>query len=534
MDGPEREPRADATPTGAVSLCLVRPPVVTAPWSLSYYGAVPPLGLAYVAAAARQAGHRVQVIDAPGEALEHGWPLHTAAGVLRAHGLEPAAIVARIAPGTQVIGVSNMFLHEWPTTRALLEAIRVAHPRALLIAGGENASAMAHELLAQCPALDAVVRGEGEGPLVALLARVAAGASLADIAGVVRRQGVHRRAPRIEQLDALPRPAWDLFPVARYLAQRRGGGVDRGPSMPLLTSRGCPYRCSFCSSPSMWGTRYVRRDPACVLDEIAWLQRSYGITNVDLHDLTAMLTKAWIVEFCDAIAARGLRFTWQLPSGTRSEAIDEAVARRMVDAGCRNFCYAPESGSVAELARMHKRVVPERLLRSLHGAVAAGMVTHASIIIGMPEQSAADVRATAGFIAKMAWAGLHTLSVLVFSPYPGSEAYQQALVRGELVRDEAWVYGSLLRSRGGGRNARGVHPRWSPRRLLALQLALLGGFFAISWLRHPRRAPATALAVLRGRQHTVLEQLAATKLAAARAWVREHVSGAMRTLRPAS
>ncbi|MFO0631717.1 MAG: radical SAM protein [Nannocystaceae bacterium] len=534
MDGPQREPWADATPLRAVSLCLVRPPAVTAPRSLSYYGAVPELGLAYVAAAARQAGHRVQVVDGPGEALDHGWPLVTAAGVLRAHGLPPAAIVARIAPGTEVIGVANMFLHEWPTTRALLEAIRVAHPRALLIAGGENASAMAHELLAQCAALDAVVRGEGERPIVALLAQVAAGAPLGELPGVVRRGGRQRPAPRIERIDALPWPAWDLFPIAHYLSHGSRGGVDRGPSMPLLTSRGCPYRCSFCSSPTMWGTRYVRRDPAGVLDEIADLQRRYGITNVDLHDLTAMLTKAWIVEFCDAIAQRGLRFTWQLPSGTRSEAIDEAVARRMVAAGCRNFCYAPESGSPAELARMRKRVVPERLLRSLRGAIAAGMVTHASIIIGMPEQTAADVRATAGFIAKMAWAGLHTLSVMVFSPYPGSEAYAQALSRGQLVRDEAWIYGSLLRSRGGGRNTRGVHPRWSPRRLLALQLGLLVGFFAISWARHPRRAPASLLAVLRGRQDTVLEQLAATKLTAARAWARERFTAVLRSLRPAS
>lgn len=509
---PPAPPHGPAVGAHPLRVCLVRPPVVTAPRSLSYYGAVPDLGLAYVAAAAREAGHAVAVVDGPGAAISHGWTVPTGLGPLRAHGLELDAIVDAVAPDTEVIGVTQMFLHEWPLTAELLRRLRRAHPHALIVAGGENATAMAPRMLAQCEALDAIVRGEGEDRFVALLAAAGAGRSPASVPGVVTRARLDMPASapsRRVELDALPWPAWDLFPIEAYLAHRHGSGVDLGRALPVLTSRGCPYRCSFCSSPQMWGTRYVRRDPERVLDEIEFLQRRYRVQNVNINDLTALLTKQWLLELCAAIERRGLRFTWQLPSGTRSEAIDREAAQRLVAAGCRNFCYAPESGAPTELTRMRKRVVPDRLLHSMRGAVDAGMVTHASIIIGMPGQSGRELLQTTRFIATMAWAGLHTLSVMVFAPYPGSEAYADAVAAGRIDHDERWIYGSLLRSIGGGRSH---HGRWGPRRLQFAQLGLLGGFFALSWLRRPKRMLDTVRTIVAGRQRTVLEQLLAAKL----------------------
>ena len=499
-------------------VCLVRPPVVTAPRSLSYYGAVPDLGLAYVAAAARAAGHAVSVVDGPGAAIDHAWTHPTTLGPLRAHGLELDAIVDAVPHDTEVIGVAQMFLHEWPLTAELLRRLRRTHPSAVLVAGGENATAMGPRMLAQCDALDAIVRGEGEDRFVALLTAVGTGHSPGVVPGVLTREatpaGIAAVPTRRLELDALPWPAWDLFPIEAYLAHRHGSGVDLGRSLPVLTSRGCPYRCSFCSSPQMWGTRYVRRDPERVLDEIEFLQQRHRVQNININDLTALLTKQWLLEFCAAIERRGLRFTWQLPSGTRSEAIDREAAQRLVAAGCRNFCYAPESGAPTELARMRKRVVPSRLLGSVRGAVEAGMITHASIIIGMPGQTTGELLQTTRFVAELAWAGLHTLSVMVFAPYPGSEAYETAVANGTVAHDERWVYGSLLRSFGGGRSH---HGQWGPRRLLATQLGLLGGFFALSWLRRPARVLQTANTLARGRQRTVLEQLIAAKLAPLRA-----------------
>jgi len=504
-------------------VCLIKPPTLTAPRSLSYFGSVPSLGLAYVAAALREAGHRVTVIDAPGEAYQQSWAFPTAVGSLVGQGLRPEQIVQRVPASADVVGVTHMFLHEWGLLRELLGEIRRHRPAARLVAGGENASAYWDRMLLECPALDACVRGEGEATMLELVEAWASGSSAREVPGVALRvdgQPVTTAArSRLRALDAWPAPAWDLFPLEPYLRHRGHGGVARGRSLPVLTSRGCPYRCTFCSSPSMWTTRYERRDPARVVDEIERLVARYGIDNFDLHDLTALLTKRWILEFCDELEGRGLRLTWQLPSGTRSEAVDREAAARLYAAGCRNFCYAPESGSTDTLRRIGKRVRLPALLGSLRGAVAEGLQTEANIIIGFPHESAADLRASVGLAAKLAVAGLHSLSVMVFAPYPGSEEYRRLREAGAIELDERYLYGSLLRSAGSGRSH---HPQLSARQLLALQLAVLVGFFGLQVVLRPRRGAAMVVHLLRREEHTVVDQFLATKLRqlgdAARRW----------------
>ncbi|MCB9702838.1 MAG: B12-binding domain-containing radical SAM protein [Myxococcales bacterium] len=481
---------------------------------------MPPLGIAYLAAAAREAGHEVRIVDASGEALDHTWPWPSAVGELRVQGLGLAAIVARIDPEVEVVGVSHMFLHQWPLLRALLPMIRARATRATIVLGGENATAFWPTILGECAAVDACVLGEGEATLVELLAAIAEGRPIAEIGGLALRDGARLRCtaarPRIAALDELPPPAWELLPVAAYLDHGCRSGVDRGRSMPVLTSRGCPYRCSFCSSPAMWGTRYRRRDPAAVVDEIEALVRRYGITNVDLNDLTAMLTKEWIVGFARAIAARGLGITFQLPSGTRSEAIDADAAAALHAAGCRNFTYAPESGSPATLRRIHKKVDLAALRRSLRAAEGAGLVTHASIIIGFPHERLGDLAATCGLVLRLALDGCHTAAVIVFSPYPGSEEYRRLLDAGAIRFDDAYYFGSLLRSAGG---LRSYHPLLGARALLGLQLGALVAFFAGQFARRPWRALGVLDRLRRGEESSVLEQFLATKLRQVRAGV---------------
>ncbi len=495
------------------TIALVKPPTLTAPRSLSYFGSVPSLGLAYVAGALRAAGHRVAVIDAPGQAWDATWTFSTSVGPLVAHGLRPAEIVARLPADVDVVGVTHMFLHEWGLLRGLLAEVRRQRPAALVVAGGENASAYWERMLLECAALDACVRGEGEATMLELVEAWSDGRPLASVPGLAVRVGgvpvATAPRPRLRGIDAWPRPAWDLFPLEPYLRGRGHGGVARGRSLPMLTSRGCPYRCTFCSSPSMWTTRYERRDPARVVDELQALVQAYAIDNFDLHDLTALLTKRWILAFCDELERRGLRLTWQLPSGTRAEAIDAEVAARLHAAGCRNFCYAPESGSPDTLARIGKQVRLPALLRSLEGAVAAGLRTEANIIIGFPHESTAELWQSARLALSLARRGLHSLSVMVFAPYPGSEEHQRLLAQGRIIHDDRYLYSSLLRSAG---SLRSHHPRLDARQLLLVQLGMLLGFFAAQYALRPWRLVEVPVGLVRGREQTVVDQFVATKL----------------------
>ena len=153
---------------------------------------------------------------------------------------------------------------------------------------------------------------------------------MTQVNGLVMRQDgkIVRTLPRgrIKAIDDIPWPAWNLVPLENYLSNGLGYGVDLGRSMPLIATRGCPYRCTFCSNPTMWTTKWIARKPNLVLDEIEHYINKYGAENIDFYDLTAIVQKEWIAEFCRLIKKRNLKFTWQLPSGTRSEAIDTEIS----------------------------------------------------------------------------------------------------------------------------------------------------------------------------------------------------------------
>src|SRR5688572_2977952 len=279
-------------------LCLIRPAIL----ELRYQATTltcPPIGLAYLAAAARAAGHDVTVIDAVGEAPTKSTLLED--DRLSVRGLTADEIVERVPADTDVLGVSCMFSQDWPYVKRVLRALRARFPRTLIVVGGEHVTALPEVVLEEV--VDYCVVGEGEETLVELLDAIRDGRPLAEVPGLVTRDAeaaVTRTAPRarVADVDSLPLPAWDLFPIEAYLGAGYGFGVDRGRGMPILATRGCPYRCTFCSSPTMWTTRWSARDPANVLDEIRGYIDRYGATNFDFYDLTAIIKREWIITFC--------------------------------------------------------------------------------------------------------------------------------------------------------------------------------------------------------------------------------------------
>jgi len=452
----EVEPAGDATAvrlTVAPSrrpadVVLVRPPVLVPRLALTA-PTCPPVGVAYLAATLREAGHRPTVIDAVGEAPDQFTPYGD--GHFLTHGLTDDEIASRVPAGAEVIGVSCMFSHEWPVTRRLLHALRARCPDALVVVGGEHATALPHHVLHDTDDVDVVVLGEGEETLLEVVDRRGSREALGEVHGCAVRDdrspdGVRIAPPRarIRAVDDIPPPAWDLIPLSEYLDRGHGFGVHRGRSMPLVATRGCPYQCTFCSNPAMWTTRWVPRSPRAVLSEIERYLDEYDAQNIDFYDLTAIVRRTWIVEFCELVIASGREFTWQLPSGTRSEAMDEEVVHLLRRAGCRNLSYAPESGSPAVLERIKKRVDLARMKRSMRAAVRAGINCKANIIMGFPGETHAELRQTLRFCAELAVLGLHDLSVTPFSPYPGTELYDELRASGRVAELDDEYFLSLM------------------------------------------------------------------------------------------
>ena len=494
-----------------VRVALVRPNVVIFPQSLSFYGPVPPIGLAYIAAVLRDAGHEVDVIDSVGEAMDVFEDFESPVGRLRRIGLSPDEVVARIHPDTQVLGVTNMFLHEWPLIRDVIEKAKAEYPNLVVMAGGDNATAYWPWMFEQSSALDYCVLGEGEATALELVNRVGQGLPMTGLQGIASRTPLDEEGAcdtglsiRTRKLDGIPRPAWDLFPIDEYLAYGDFWGVHRGRSMPMLATRGCPYKCSFCSSPQMWTTKYVVRDPDDVADEIAEYVEHFGVENVNFSDLTAITRRKWTLEFADALEARDLGISWQLPTGTRAEALDAEVLQRLWDTGCRNIKYAPESGSVRMLEIYDKRVKLDHILESLKAAEEIGIVTGVNVILGHPKEMWKDVWKSFTFLLRCAKAGCNDACVMIFGPYPGSADWKELVDDGTVVVDDDYHYVALSR---GSSQAVSYNPRMTARQLRWTQMSMMVVFYALSSILHPTRLWAYVRSLFTDKETTAVDQL---------------------------
>jgi len=483
-----------------MKVVLVRPPVLMPAFNMADL-VVPPIGPAYIAAALREAGHSVVLIDSVGLAIEQ-YNKHEHDTLL--HGLTFDEIVERIPPLTDCIGVSIQFSYEWPICRTLLQKIRQRFPGTLIIAGGEHVTATPEFSLADST-LDAIITGEGENTACELLKayETQGRRGLAEVAGLWFRDEAGRfqkTAPssRIKELEKIPRPAWDLLPLEEYLSRGYGFGVDRGRSVPVLASRGCPYQCTFCSNPAMWTTRWKPRDPNDLLDEIADLQKTYRATNFDFYDLTMIVKKEWIVDFCHAIEERGMRFTWQLPSGTRSEAITSEVTQLLYKTGCRNLSYAPESGSTETLNLIKKRVSLPKLMESMRQAVRNRLNVKCNFIFGFPHERWRNILASYRAILWSAVIGIHDISIWVFVPYPGSELFSRLRSEGEIAKmDDAFFY--HLASYADITKTFSYCKKLSKSELIFARSFGIVLFYSLSWLVRPWRPVQMVYHSLAGR-----------------------------------
>ncbi|GIV34507.1 MAG: hypothetical protein KatS3mg031_2042 [Chitinophagales bacterium] len=424
-----------------MKVCLIRPPQVMKILS-TLMKSSQPLGLAYVAAAIREAGHDVCVIDTIAESPEQINPFNKELVTI---GLSIEEILERIPSDADVIGFSCMFSMNWVHDRLLIDKVGDAFPAATLIAGGEHITAIPEFSIQKTRHLDVCVLGEGEETVVELLEALENTRDLHSITGIVFRNGKDtiRTAPRkrVREIDTLPYPAWDLFPMEKYFEHSIVYGVDRGRSVPIMATRGCPFSCTFCSSPQMWGTRYYMRDPEKVADEIEYLQKRYGIVNFDFFDLTAIIQKQWIIDFCQTIIRRGIQMTWQIPAGTRSEAIDDEVAAYLYKSGCRNITYAPESGSPDMLRIIKKKVKLRNMLQSMRYSSKEGMNIKLNMIMGFPDEKHKHIWETFKFLIQCSWVGANDMAPSIFQPYPGSTLFNRLCEEGKInLNDDAYFY----------------------------------------------------------------------------------------------
>ena len=489
-----------------IKLLLLRNPMVVPKWG-HMESICPPLGLAYVAASIQQAGYDVSCLDALGEA-----PLQR--NVLEdknliSFGLSIEQILQHLASKDfNVLFVSLMFSCEWPMTKSILQTIKKIYPNVLLVCGGEHITACPEFSMKDCPAIDVCVLGEGEETSIDLLKTIEQKKSLSKVNGIVFRsaEGIVRNPnrSRINKLENIAWPAWDLFPLENYLSNNLGYGVNPGRSMPMLISRGCPYQCTFCSSPQMWTTKWQARNVDLVIEEMQFYIDKYKAQNFDFYDLTTIVRKDWIVNFCQKIIKKNWNITWQMPAGTRSEALDEETLGLMFLSGQRHISYAPESGSVLTLQKIKKKIKIDRMKKSIRSARKKGLSVKLNMIVGFPHETHREIFQTLSFVKDAAVMGVDDVYLASFAPYPGSELFDQLHENGQIstLNDEYFLN---LQSLSDLLHSHSYSQHISHRMLTFYRLFGISMFYIIRFILHPKRIFRLFVNIIKKREETKLD-----------------------------
>jgi radical SAM superfamily enzyme YgiQ (UPF0313 family) len=244
--------------------------------------------------------------------------------------------------------------------------------------------------------------------------------------------------PVIQNLDSLPFPARHLFPMDTYFAAVKETplrGEIRQPWAAMLTSRGCPYDCVFCSVHTIMGKKWRARSPENVVDEIAQLVHTYHVKQIDFLDENMTLDKKRMETICDLIVKRGLDIEWYTPNGVRADTLDENLLRKMKEAGCKKIRVAPESG----VQRVVDQIIKKNLdLKSVEQAVVlckkAGIKVGCFFVIGLIGETKKDIEETISYAYRLRRLGADGFYFSIAMPVYGTELYEQAK-RGGFLRD---------------------------------------------------------------------------------------------------
>jgi anaerobic magnesium-protoporphyrin IX monomethyl ester cyclase len=377
----------------------------------------PPIGLALIAAVLERAGYSVTLVDA------------------NALGIRPEAIPA-LAAGAEVIGLTAMT----PTISTALKTareIRRSMPGVKIIMGGAHATMLTPETMASAPEIDVIVRGEGDETILEVLRAIEGNQSLEGITGIsYRAEGeiVHAadRASAVD-MDALPYPAYHLLPRNKYRPHPPHGRYL--PFAAMVTSRGCPYHCAYCSKP-VFGTRFRAQGPARVVDEMAYLKDRFGVKEIAFYDDSFTLDKKRVHAICDRIMSSGLKIAWTCE--TRVNLVDRELLRHMKQAGCYAVSYGIESASPEIIKTLHKDTTIEQVEDAVRNSREAGLQVVGYFMLGSPGETPETVRSTIAFAKKLKVA---FAQFSVTTPFPGTELYDIYMQnRQEPLSWDSFVY----------------------------------------------------------------------------------------------
>ncbi len=393
--------------------------------------ACPPLGIASLAAYIRDLVD-VRLLDC---LVEGYWQRVSVNYDVMRVGLDYAETVDRIREyGPDMVGLSCIFSSQMACVRELSRRIKALDRDMVVVTGGTHPSFLAETVLASEPALDYIVLGEGELGLRAIIEALNTGASVESIDGLAFRKNgdvvVNPRTTYIDDLDMLPFPARDLLPMEKYFAIKQPMGLHwrKIRNTPIVSSRGCPYKCAFCSSHLHWGSCFRKRSPENVLDEIAHLRSEYDVRELKWQDDNLTADRKRAEAIFQGMIDRGLSMPWNTPNGIALWTLDDELLRLMKQSGCFEITLAVETGDPVSFKKyVGKPFTFEKAKEVARLARKHRITTAAYFISGFPGETREQVKRSMNFGLELR---LDYLFPFIYNPLPGSELWRECLEKG--------------------------------------------------------------------------------------------------------
>ncbi len=387
------------------------------------FNLMPPLGILSIAAWLEQHGIEVEIIDGYANRESH------------------EVMVAKIiASGCSAVGFSCT-TSSFPETNRIATHLKEKAPNIITVLGGAHACTIGAPLLDSYPAIDYLVIGEGENTMLELSR--AGFSNVESIPGIAYRDSdgngtLTSQRELIKDLDSLPFPAYHLLPNFPRLYKLPLFSYPRSPNTSIISSRGCPYACSYCDR-SVFSRGFRFNSPEYILEHVAMLSRDYGIRHVFFYDDLFTFDRTRVAEFCNLKAKKGIKVSYNCIA--RLEHVDAELLALLKGSGCWQVNFGIESGDPEVLKKHRIFYGLDEVGQKLQMVKKAGMRVKGLFMVGLPGENEAAIRRTIDYALSLP---LDEINVTKFTPFPGAPVYKNIRDFGEF--DENWELMNCINS----------------------------------------------------------------------------------------
>ena len=427
------------TPLKVKKVLLLFPPAYTIK-SARDINPLPPIGIGMLASVLEKNKYQVEILDC----LVRGWDQEeeTQANkdIVRV-GLTDDQIKEYIKEfKPDVVGVSCMFSVQHKIYPQIFAAIKSVNSSIITVGGGAHVTVCSKEIL-EDPNCDYVILGEGEESIVEFLEVLQGRKSFESVDGLGWEKDssdyvLNPKLKWIEDLDSLPFPAYHLIGLEQYFGLESSHGIRHEKKYaPIVTSRGCPAKCTFCSANKMFGYKFRTRSAQNVLDELWFLKKKYGIKEIMFEDDNVTASRKHATELFQMMIDQKIDLQWDTPNGVGMWTLTDDIIDLMKEAGCIKINFPIESGDQEILKNIIKKPLDLKRTKNLFKRCQdIGLDYGTFLVVGMPGEKIENIWTSFKFCAEV---GSYSPHVSVATPYPGTELYEQCKDNDYFSRDYA-------------------------------------------------------------------------------------------------